>query len=346
MVTDGPLTCPNCSRELGPGEAMPLATCQACGYREAWHAEWPKREGRSRYKALKRQLSIKDDATRRQAMEALVTAGERVVEPLGFLVQDAGAPERAREGAALVLGRIGEDRAVELLLEAMAKQEASEAKRRRFAPAVVAVLVMLFTASVIVPLLMGDGAPSGAFGGMWGLVTVLAARAVLVRKGMANALASLSEPRAVGPLALAASEKQLTSSVIPLLTELLPRVEQEHVEGFDTAQRNALVSLLSRKEPELLRGLLRVVGMFGAAPTLGPIERLLREGPEEVWQEAAEAKRRVTKRIELQRDAATLLRASGAYDEDSERLLRAAHGEPDAEPTQLLRPADGLEESE
>ncbi|MEP0766892.1 MAG: hypothetical protein HRF45_10185 [Fimbriimonadia bacterium] len=346
MVADSPMTCPTCGSELAPDEALPLAACRGCGYREAWHPGWPKREGLTRYKVLKRQLSLRDDETRQRAMDTMVSARERVIEPLGFLVQDGGAPDRAREAAALVLGRIGDDRAVELLLDAMAKQENSEAKRRKFAPIVLAALLLFFTVAVVVPLLTGDGGSGGAFGGMWGLVTVLAARAVLVRKSMANALASLSEPRAVGPLALAASEKQLASSVIPLLTELLPRVEQGHVESFDVAQRNALISLLSHKEPKLLRGLLRVVGMFGAAPALGPVERVLRDGPEEVRKEAEEAKNRVEKRIELQRDAATLLRASGAYDEGSETLLRAAHGEPDVEPTQLLRPANTPEKSE
>ncbi len=346
MVPDSPITCPSCGRELSPDEALPLALCRGCGYLEAWQSDWPKQEGRARYRALKRLLGVKDDAKRAKAVDAMVSAGQRVIEPLGFLVQDGGAPERAREAAAQVLGRIGDHRAVDILLEAMAKQEASEAKRRKAAPYVLAVMLLVFTASVVLPLVTDGGASSGSFGGMWGLITLLAARAVLVRKGMANALASLSEPRAVGPLALAASEKQLTSSVIPLLTELLPRVEQKHVDGFDPAQRNALVSLLSRREPELLRGLLRVVAMFGAAPALGPIERVQLEGPVEVRDAAAAARKAVEMRIEAERDAATLLRAPGAYDEGSEILLRPAHGEPDVEPTQLLRPANGAEENQ
>jgi hypothetical protein len=266
------------------------------------------------------------------------------VAALAELLSDKRAPDRAKGAAAMALGRIGGPEAVDTLLEALSRHEKADAKRRKRVPYVVGAFLLLTVLSILVPVLLG-GKPifnAGAYVGIVG--ALVAAQAVGFRKGAANALAALKEPRAAGPLALAAGEKQLAGTALPILKELLPEVTEEHVEGFDGPQRTALIGLLNQKDPDIVRGALSVVALFGGEEAREPVEHLVESGPAELREQAEAALAVIRDRIAVQKDRETLLRASSSLETmQPETLLRPAAAQPEIEPQQLLRPAEESE---
>jgi hypothetical protein len=168
----------------------------------------------------------------------------------------------------------------------------------------------------------------------------LSRRAIGLRKGAAGALAALGEPRAVGPLALAAEESRLRTTALPILKDLMPKVREEHIQGFSAEEQAAIVRLLMHSDEELARRALRLVAMFGAADALGAVQWLVEKGPEPLRAEAASALEAIQRRIEAQKDKETLLRASSSLEAMSaDTLLRPAAGEPEQQSEQLLRRA-------
>jgi hypothetical protein len=172
-------------------------------------------------------------------------------------------------------------------------------------------------------------------------ITVITAQALVLRRGFANALGALKEPRAIGPIALAATEKKMAPTALPILKELLPNATEEHVSALGPAERAAFIQLLRQPDPDIVRSALRVVAMFGAEDAREPVERILRQGPGVARADAERALAMIRGRIETQRDRETLLRASSSVDGiPADELLRPAAAQPDPQPDQLLRRTD------
>jgi HEAT repeat protein len=304
---------------------------------------WHDRDEVFRYGAWIQRLGSKKDAIRNDEIEAMVALGPRGVPLLVELLNDKRCAERAKAAAATALGRIGGPEAVNALLDTLARQEREAVKRRKRAPFIIAAFLILVVGGAVIPLAFNHHLTAfqpAAYTGM--IATVVAARAVGLRKSAAGALGALKEPRAVGPLALAMNEKALAATALPVLKDLMPQVRDEHAAEYTPEERAALIRLLGHKDADVVRGALRIVAMFGAEDAREPVERIIRDGPTVARPDAERALASIRGRIENQRDRETLLRASSSVDGvPTDELLRSAAAQPDPEPQQLLRPTEG-----
>jgi hypothetical protein len=345
MVQQLPEGCPNCGDARWTAterpSGLPAHICPHCGQTADASVAGDTRAERALYKAWVNRLAAKSDETRDPEIDALVALGARAVPPLSRLLKDKWAAVRAKEAAVLVLGRIGSQESVEVLLETSAAQERSALTLRRWVPVGLSVMVLMVALGLVLPLVLGDKPVFNA--GMVApfIATFAAAASVLgLRKGAANALGELREPRAIGPLALAATEKAMPPTALPVLKVLLPDATEELAASLDRTQREAVVKLLRQPDTELVRGALRLVGMFGGTGEREAVERVRTEGPPELVPDAESALAAIGARIELEKDRETPLRASTSTESSPETLLRPAASLPDPQPEQLLRASD------
>jgi hypothetical protein len=350
-------TCPVCGTVIlrPPGRDRDLRTCATCFYASGVLEQPPTPAAVRR---VTRRLSRGDDRWRKQEVDALVAHGDLSVPVVSRIVQTRHG--RAREAAALVLGRIAGEGSSQALNAALDLAARKVRWFRRARVTLVAALCAFVAAYVGV---LGLGLFVGSK--LWGFSEVFyylprdpcAAPAVLLTpivamhaylKGLRRRaesdteelLGAFQDPKAAGMLAKAHQQPDLADHTGPVLARLLPELQEEHAQAFTAEHRSAIYALMDEPDPSLARLAVRAAGRSGCEDAIRPLRSIAQRGPLPLQEEARASLDAVRRRIAVRKEAATLLRAAGAGPEESETLLRPAGGAPDADEQQLLRRTD------
>ena len=205
-------------------------------------------------------------------------------------------------------------------------------------------------ANIIVPMITYHPAGMPLLGlavASIGTTVYLSFHGLFSLKNMMNDLADAGDLRVVGPLLEIAAIQDGNANTMAalLLTRLLPRLRASDATLLTDAQRaafgRALVSNVNN--PDFLIAALKALEQVGEGGVLPVVEslatgKLRTANPEEVQTAARECLPFLQARFEQQRASQSLLRASERAETPPEQLLRAAHGVPNTENQELLRP--------
>jgi hypothetical protein len=236
-------------------------------------------------------------------------------------------------------------------------REHKGAKRRRLLHLAAIVAFLLFVA-----LSRSNG---WGFWWMWGLFGGgAAAKAALEHKNQAvNALLSANDPRPINVLAVAALDRHTQTREVAImgLERILPLIKASNADLITDEGMEALITLLGRRDPELLIALLHMLEQAGDERALSAVEKLAASHvpPGEFrailkgewsnwmhssnvsWEQVREAAKEclpyLEARAEQKRISSTLLRASQDPVAPDQTLLRPA-ASTDSPEEQLLRP--------
>jgi hypothetical protein len=250
------------------------------------------------------------------------------------------ADERAKAEAEI--HKLGAAKLEALL--ALAREEAEKRrKRRRNAYWVMAGYVLF----LIVLVALGAGGAVGSIGGLTSGIGAMFAASQL-QKNTVPLLAEEDDIRIIGPMvdALGYNDKDVPGIAEQALIRLLPKMQASDSILLNEEQRNALYKRLHGDPADLQIAILKALEQVGDSKALPHVQRLARE--QASWARARRVKEAaeaclpfLLKRVEQERAAGTLLRATTA-DETSNALLRpAGGGHTDTET--LLRPGEAGE---
>lgn len=180
---------------------------------------------------------------------------------------------------------------------------------------------------------------------------------------ISQTLVSLDDVHTVGPLidALKLDDSKTHQAVVDALTALLPRLRTEEAHLLNAEQRTHLCRHLSKGSNSLARNtgphlqvaaakavafrvaILQAFAQVGDSRALPTVERLAQQlaktaAQKRIQEEAIACLPALCLRAEQERDTRTLLRAAAASDAGAKTLLRAARGDQETAPEQLLRP--------
>lgn len=177
-------------------------------------------------------------------------------------------------------------------------------------------------------------------GGIWAADQMAGAR-----RDAATTLRDAGDPRAVGVLAIAArdGDPRVRIAAVDALRRLMPRLRASDAGYITSDQMAALIQLGYGARMSVQVAVLQGLKQVGDERAVPLVKTLMADPREEVRREATECLEYVERRIQLQRESSTLLRASSgtsvAYSTDN--LLRPSSSTaPEQHPEQLLRPGD------
>lgn len=151
-----------------------------------------------------------------------------------------------------------------------------------------------------------------------------------------------SDPRFVGPLALCLAEpdRGIRSEVAVALRTLLPRVKASDRKHIQPDEMSALLKCLRGRDEAMVMATLTALEQIGDERAIADVEGLTRHRTARIRFAAHECLTYLRQRLETDRQARTLLRASEPTSDAPGTLLRAARADNGTPVDELLRVAE------